>query len=133
MQKMEWNESLSVGIDSIDEQHKTWIDKFNAVLKAIDAGQDQAAIISTLDFLLDYTDEHFSTEEAYMTETAFSGLEEHKAKHADLKAIVADMAREFREDGVSHQLAQAIHTLMQNWLAKHIQEMDMAYAENAGA
>lgn len=129
MKKMEWNDSLSLGIDEIDNQHKTWIAKFNDVLEAVAAGQTQERIISTLDFLADYTDTHFATEEKFMAAMAFAGLPDHQAKHADLKATVADMVRDFREDGVSQQLANAIQTLLNNWLIKHIQEMDRAYAD----
>jgi hemerythrin len=128
MEKMSWSEDLSVGIDSIDDQHKMWIDKFNAVLDAIAAHQDQESIISTLAFLSDYTQEHFAAEEQFMTKTGYPGLEEHKAKHADLTATVDDMVRDFREDGVSQQLADATGTLLKNWLVKHIQEMDKQYA-----
>jgi len=128
MQKMEWNENLSIGIEMIDEQHRSWIVHFNAVLDAIASNQDQESIISTLDFLSDYTKEHFSTEEQFMTDARFPGLAEHKAKHNDLERTVEDLVRDFREDGVSQQLANAIGTLLNNWLVMHIQEMDKAYA-----
>jgi hemerythrin len=128
MERMAWNDSLSVGIDLIDEQHITWISRFNAVLDAIDAREDQERIISTLDFLGDYTEKHFATEEKYMTAAKYPGYDEHKAKHEALKTTVADLIRDFREDGVSRQLADAVNTLLCNWLVKHIQEVDTAFA-----
>jgi len=131
MERIEWNDSLSVGIDLIDEQHKTWICHFYAVLDAIGAREDQESIISTLDFLCDYTEKHFSTEEKYMTASNYPGFDEHKAKHEALKTTVADLVRDFREDGVSRQLADAVNTLLCNWLIKHIQEVDTAFADFA--
>ena len=131
MERMEWNDTLSVGIELIDDQHKTWIGHFNAVLDAIDARDDQESIISTLDFLSDYTEKHFSTEEKYMTSSNYPGYDEHKAKHEGLKTTVADLVRDFREDGISRQLADAVNTLLSNWLVKHIQEVDTNFADFA--
>lgn len=131
MTRTEWSERLSVGIELIDDQHKNWINHFNAVLHAVESNQDQAAINSTLDFLSDYTSLHFDTEEKFMTKSNYPALEEHREKHSALKQTVSDLVRDFREDGVSRPLADAINTLMDNWLAKHIQETDMAFAEFA--
>jgi len=131
MQKLEWSPELSVGIDAIDAQHRTWISHFNAVLEAVESNKDQETVISTLDFLSSYTEKHFSTEEKYMKENAYPAYAAHLAKHNDLKATVADLVRDFREDGVSRQLADAINTLLCNWLVGHIREMDMAFAKFA--
>lgn len=128
MNKLEWSDELSVGIDAIDAQHKNWIAHFNAVLDAIETNKDQETVISTLDFLADYTEKHFGTEEKHMKASGYPGFEAHLAKHNDLKSTVDDLVRDFREDGVSRQLADAINTLLSNWLVSHIQEMDTAFA-----
>ncbi len=128
MNKLEWSSDLSVGIDAIDAQHKNWIAHFNAVLDAVETNKDQETVISTLDFLADYTEKHFSTEEKHMKASGYPDYDRHLAKHNDLKSTVEDLIRDFREDGVSRQLADAINTLLSNWLVSHIQEMDTAFA-----
>lgn len=63
---MAWNESLSVGVDQIDEQHK---ELFKRVDQLFEAGKNQKAkeyIGELLDFLDDYTKKHFQEEEQYM-------------------------------------------------------------------
>jgi len=128
MQKIEWTDDLSTGIELIDEQHKTWIEHYNNAVEAILAKQEVAQITRTLGFLSDYTETHFSTEEKAMVESGYPELEEHQAKHNDLRKTVSDMTEEFIEEGSTDILAASVETFLGNWLIKHIQEVDMRFA-----
>jgi len=127
MQETKWDDRLSVGIELIDDQHKEWIDRFNNVLEAIDSGRDSVQIARTLDFLVDYTEVHFSTEERHMSANGYPGLEDHKAEHEGLRQTLKDLEQDFEEEGITHLLADSIGTLMTNWLIKHIERMDMQF------
>lgn len=131
MQKIEWSSKLSVGIGLIDEQHKKWISHYNEVVEAIKSGKNQEQIVKTLDFITDYTDFHFHTEQKYMSENNYPGYEKHRAEHKELKDTVKGLVRDYREDGVSPSLANGIETLLGNWLVKHIQEFDLEFAKFA--
>ncbi len=48
-------------------------------------------------------------------------------KHEDLRTTLAGLEQDFREDGATQTLAEAIHTLMVNWLVKHIREVDVQF------
>ncbi len=124
MSEIEWDDSLSVGVDLIDEQHKAWIERFNAVCEAIEAHKGPEQIAKTLSFLLDYTELHFSTEERHMTANDYPQLEDHRAKHEELKSTLGNLAQDFEEEGATHALAAAIDTFMGSWLVKHIREVD---------
>ncbi len=60
MEKIEWNEDLAVGDEMIDEQHKMLISKLNDLSNALEAHNEGALVLKTLDFLLKYTDFHFN-------------------------------------------------------------------------
>jgi len=128
MNKIEWTDDLSVGIDLIDNQHQTWVEHYNRAVEAIDAQHGVAQISRSLEFLSDYTETHFATEEQAMTESAYPELEEHKAKHDALRKTISDMMEEFIEDGATDRLAQSVETFLGNWLIKHIQEVDLRFA-----
>ncbi len=128
MKKIEWTDDLSVGIDLIDNQHQKWIEHYNNAVEAIDAKHEVAQISSSLGFLSDYTETHFSTEEQAMAESNYPELEEHKAKHDALRKTLADMSEEFIEDGATDILAESVETFLGNWLIKHIEEVDMRFA-----
>jgi hemerythrin-like metal-binding protein len=124
-----WNDRLSVGIDLIDDQHKTWLQHLNNVSKAIEDGHRVAQISKTLQFLVDYTELHFSTEEKNMTALAYPALAEHREKHESLKVTLSDLVEEFEEEGATHILAKAIDTFLGNWLFEHIQNVDQLFAQ----
>ncbi|MBI9019903.1 MAG: hemerythrin family protein [Verrucomicrobia bacterium] len=128
MKKIEWVDGLSVGIDLIDDQHKQWIEHYNHAVEAIQAKHEVAQIARSLDFLSDYTETHFATEEQVMTESHYPELEEHKAKHDALRKTLAAMTGEFIEDGATDLLAESVETFLGNWLIKHIKEVDMRFA-----
>ena len=127
MGKMQWQDSLSVGIELIDNLHKQWIEHFNNAAQAVAFEKSQAQIAKTLGFLIDYTEVHFSTEEKHMSQNGYPGLQDHKAKHDELRSTLANLVRDYEEEGVSPKLSEAIDTFLGNWLIKHIQEVDMKF------
>ncbi|MDH3237238.1 MAG: bacteriohemerythrin [Deltaproteobacteria bacterium] len=128
MSKIKWDESLSIGVELIDEQHKKWIEHIQNVQAAIEARRGMPQIANTLDFLINYTQFHFSTEEKSMSETGYSELENHRAKHEELKGTLDNLIEDFREDGVTEKLSEAIGTFLDNWLRNHIRVVDQAFA-----
>lgn len=124
MGKMVWNETLSVGIDLIDDQHKTWIARVNDLSAAIAEHEAQRQIAVTLGFLIDYTKFHIATEEKHMTAHAYPGLAEHQQKHKELLGTLNDLVQDFEEEGPTQMLADSVNTFLGNWLIKHIQQID---------
>ena len=135
MKKIHWDDSLSVGIDAIDDQHRRWIGHFNSVVDAIESRGGHAPVTSTLGFLIDYTELHFTTEEGFMTETAYPELAAHKAKHEELRTTVANLIADFEEEGDTPALENAIDTFLGTWLVEHIRSTDQlfgAYVKECG-
>ena len=128
MSRMEWDESLSIGVELIDEQHKKWIEHIGNVQAAIEARRGMPQIASTLDFLINYTQFHFSTEERSMSETGYPELESHRGRHEELKGTLGHLIEDFKEDGVTEKLSEAIGTFLGNWLRNHIRTVDQAFA-----
>ena len=126
MNKLQWNETLSIGSELIDNQHKQWIEHYNQAAKAVATQQEILQISKTLGFLIDYTETHFATEEKHMAAHNYA-MDEHKAHHEELRRTLADLVRDFEEEGVTHPLADAIDTCLGNWLINHIQEVDMKF------
>jgi hemerythrin len=124
---MQWDQTLSIGIDLIDSQHKEWIKRLNDVSAAVQAGLGAGRIAEALDFLAEYTQFHFGTEERCMTDHQYPELEAHKSKHQELSDTLKDLERDFDEEGATASLATAINTLLTNWLIRHIREVDLRF------
>lgn len=125
MKTLEWDDTLSIGVDMIDAQHQTWIERFNKVVDAVRERRGASEISKTLGFLVDYTEEHFGTEEARMAETVYPEAEEHLDRHNDIRLTLSGLVEDFREDGPTEELAGDVETFLGNWLIKHIREVDM--------
>ena len=72
--EVKWTTNLSVGVEKIDEQHKIWFDKANNLFQAGKNRKSREVIEEMLQFLDEYTKEHFSDEEAYMEQIKYPGL-----------------------------------------------------------
>jgi hemerythrin len=129
MEKAQWSEELSVGVPVIDEQHKTMLRRISDLSDAVRALKGPGEIVSTLSFLIDYTDLHFSTEEGHMMENGYPGLDEHKAKHEEFNRTLAGLEDDFKEEGATTALADSINKLLGNWLVSHIQDVDQRFGD----
>ncbi len=87
---MEWTPDLSVGIGEIDVQHRKMIRKINEIGEAVEAKKSKEEIIEAIKFFEVYSEEHFKTEEGYMTLYRYPEYLNHKKIH---DAIMTDMAR----------------------------------------
>lgn len=129
MSKIEWDDSLSVGVDLIDEQHKMLIKRLNDLSKAIEMTQGEGGIVQTLDFLIEYTDFHFGTEEKCMAENDYPGLEFQKKQHEEFRAALKNMVDDYEYEGVTRALTTSVNVFLHNWLRNHIKGVDHKLGE----
>ncbi|MBB5189628.1 hemerythrin [Silvimonas terrae] len=122
---VQWDDSLSVGIQEIDEQHKVLVNLLNELYEAIHRHQGRVASVDILGRLADYTRIHFTVEESLMRILGYPDYEEHKQHHEILISdLHAFQKRVEAGDAVTFEL---LHFL-RNWLTHHIQEGDTRYA-----
>ena len=127
MVRIEWNKGLATGIELVDEQHKMLLEKLNDISESIEKQQGVDVIIRTLDFMMDYTDFHFGTEEKHMEKTQYPRIEYHKKMHKEFVDNLKSMVLEFREDGATQRLAESVNIFLFNWLVTHIRGVDGAF------
>lgn len=125
MSIIQWNSSLSVNVDAMDQQHQKLVKLTNQLHDAMKVGKGKEAIESVLKDLVSYTKIHFAAEEKLMQEHEFPGLGEHKAKHQQLIAKVSDLCKKYNggEMGLSINLCD----FLQDWLKVHISQEDKQY------
>ncbi|MBU1241552.1 bacteriohemerythrin [Myxococcota bacterium] len=128
MKPIIWTESLSVGIDLIDEQHKTWISHYNKAAETLTTHHHPEQIIKTLEFLVDYTGTHFATEEKHMKANNYPHMAEHFSRHQELRETLSNLVTDFEEEGTTDDLSDYINTFLNNWLIEHIKTIDTKFA-----
>lgn len=124
MTEIQWDDSLSVGVELIDEQHKLLIQRIKDLSDAVNSSRGAVEIGKTLGFMIDYTDFHFSTEEKHMYNMDYPGRDVHKGQHDEFKSTLNEMVMEFEEDGATAQLSEWVNNYLINWLVKHIKSID---------
>lgn len=122
-----WSPDFSVGVGSIDTDHKVLIHLINELDDAIRRGEPKGTVSRVLDALLDYTDYHFTREEALMAACGYPEIGPHKRTHAMLRAQVHDIRDRYRRNPESIH-AREVLAFLKNWLSAHIIGRDKRYA-----
>ena len=123
---VEWNENLSVGVPSIDEQHKAPLGLLNELFDATQAGRGQAVLGKVLKELGDYTVYHFQYEESLFAQTGYSAAPEHNKEHDELTKLVQVLRQKY-EDGASEILSEELLKFLRRWLDMHIMGSDKKF------
>ncbi len=127
---MEWSDKLSIGIASIDNQHKELFRRINALVIAIKEQRCKEEIDKTIEFLGDYARVHFSEEEKHMKKTAYPGYEEQLEEHRRFLASLADLKLQAslpRVPGSSYDLSATTNQVVVDWIVNHIMKLDMKF------
>lgn len=120
-----WSEDLSVGITSIDEQHKKLVNMINALNDAMTKGQARDVLKKIFDGLLVYADKHFGYEEKLFATHAYASEAAHRKEHDALRARVTDLKK--RMDEGDYMLGAEVMAFLKQWLTSHILKSDKAY------
>lgn len=129
MKEITWTNNLSVGIELIDQQHKMLIKHLNDLSQSLESEQGPAKVATTLNFLIDYTNFHFTAEEKHMAVNGYPELENHKKQHEEFKKTLANLEEDLEEEGATRLLADSIDTLLVKWLFEHIRAIDVAFGK----
>jgi hemerythrin len=124
---LEWKDSYSVGIESIDNDHKKLIHLINNLQTAIDYKTDITFEKQTLSEVIDYTKYHFTREEGLMKDNGYPDFEPHKATHEKMIEKVSELVKAY-ESGEESAIESLLNYL-KSWLIKHINGTDQEYSE----
>ena len=78
---VEWNDTYSIGINEIDEQHRHFFDLLNKSHLLISNACNQSELSKLLDDLIDYSKYHFDIENELMTKHNYINTSQHNLEH----------------------------------------------------
>ncbi|MBF0214611.1 MAG: bacteriohemerythrin [Magnetococcales bacterium] len=121
-----WRDSLSVGVQAFDVDHKNLIEQINQLNVAMDQKQGAPQLQSILDELINYATTHFTREERLLNDHGYDGVTEQHHQHVKFINYIREQNRELsRED--SFALASELLKFLKDWLLQHILKHDMGY------
>lgn len=132
----DWSDDYLVGIDEIDNQHKGFFEAAHRLHDDILNCEGEESVEQAVQFLRDYAQNHFRTEEKFMQEHGFPGLDKHRQLHVQFFVGLDQLIEDFQVFGPTQHLADQALEIAQDWLIDHIADEDTlyaAYAKKGGA
>jgi len=127
--QIKWTQELSVGHDTLDQEHKKWIAILNDFYQGLMEGKSKEKLSELIVAMLDYTKYHFANEEKYMKSLNYPDFEEHKEKHD----FYVNKITEFYEKVKTGKMVLSLEVtnFLKTWLIDHIKGTDQNYARFA--
>jgi len=125
MTLMAWNDSFSVNIEEIDNQHKRLIDLINQVYRGMMMDEGREVVGKTLESLVDYTKTHFGYEEQLFKKHGYPETQSHLAKHEKLVGQVLEFYNQFKSGNAN--VNYDLLNFLKSWLTTHIMGTDKEY------
>ena len=128
MARITWDDSFSVHVEEIDEQHKKWISIINELHDSLMGGKDLSKITGkSLQAMLDYGEFHFAFEEEYMQKIGYQNLAAHKIEHEKFLEKIRQYVRD--EKAGKLILNTKVMKVLMDWLTNHIMSSDKKYSQ----
>lgn len=123
MKDLIWNNTLSVEVDEIDDDHRRLVELYNILRNAASAGDPSAYVEALMTELVACTVWHFKHEERLMIRYGYPGYEAHRSEHEDLVASARELQQKFVADDM--QISAEDIQYLEHWLTGHILSTDM--------
>jgi hemerythrin len=122
MTLLQWKPDYTLGIPSVDYEHRELIALINAVYGHMAESADPAIVEAGLEDIYAGIAAHFALEERHMREAGYEEYAGHKEQHEELLDQIRDMMDVFAEDPEAGR-----HTLQErlaDWFGRHFATFD---------
>lgn len=127
--KFVWDEKYTVGIPSLDAQHKDFFNTANHIVDlASNPETDRDTLLSAVKELEQHGAEHLATEEKYFDEFLYPEAASHKREHQVYVEKIDNFIKELSNPDADTKLwAEEIASYAMYWLSNHILIVDKNY------
>lgn len=121
---IQWRDSLAIGVEAIDNQHKELLLRFGRLLDACQEGKGVEELKKLLTFLEEYVHTHFKDEEALQRLHRYPGYGVHRAEHLFFIDQINKLKSETQSEGFSTHHVVETNNMLLKWLLNHISKVD---------
>ena len=122
MNLLKWKPEYSVGIASVDTEHREMIELINDVYAKLGKSPDAEEVEDCLESIYTAISLHFALEERIMRESSYFEYEEHKDDHENLLDEIRDLMDEFVAD--TQTGARVLEKGLSDWFGRHFATFD---------
>lgn len=130
MKDLIWDNTLSVDVKEIDEDHRKLVELFNILSHAVTEGSASNYIDAVLEELIAFTVWHFRHEERLMLKYGYDDIADHKTEHQQL----IESAKILQQQCLQQAKPLAVEGIefLEKWLTGHILGADMQLGSYLG-
>ena len=122
MQLLQWKPSFTLGIPSVDTEHRDMINTINHVYAKLEDERSEAEVEQVLGEIHAQISAHFALEERLMRAAGYAGFTPHKDSHEQLLDQIRDLMDSFSVDPVAGRAR--LQESLSNWFGAHFATFD---------
>jgi hemerythrin len=122
MTLLKWKPAFSLGIPSVDHEHRELIAMINGIYENLEGQNDPEAVEMCLGDIHAGISAHFALEERFMREAGYGEYEAHKDQHEDLLDQISDMIDRFVDDPQAGR--RTLQQELTDWFGVHFATFD---------
>ncbi len=122
MSLLQWKPGYSVGVESMDDEHREMIDLINDIYEKLESDPDADQVEQCLGEIFSTISMHFALEERLMRKSNYAEYQAHKDNHEDLLDQVRDLMDDFAADTATG--ATRLEQGLSDWFAGHFSTFD---------
>ena len=131
---VEWDDSLSVGVAQIDDQHKHLVGLLNKTYNACIRTDMEDELKYILNELVDYSRNHLASEEHVMERYDYPEVGLQKIEHGMFSEKIMHIHQELYETERNPAITLIeVARLLGNWLTNHIMKIDRRFGKYVAA
>jgi hemerythrin len=123
----QWDDKYSVGIRTIDSQHKELFRHLNELLEAMKQGEASDVITPIILEVEKYAVLHFQKEEFFFQRFSFQGAAEHIQEHQNFRKRVVELKEDLKSGKI--KITFELLNFLKDWIDHHILVVDKQYSE----
>ena len=121
----QWRKEYNTDIREMDQHHQELFQTANKLYEEINSGRNKLILEETLDFLIHYTEDHFTKEEKLMEDFDFPEYDIHAKHHARLIGEVQELKAKYAAGEI--EVDMSIVNFLKDWIINHILTEDRKY------
>lgn len=122
MQLLQWKPSFTLGIASVDTEHRDMINTINSVYATLEDEHSELEVGRVLGEIHAQISAHFALEERLMRTAGYKEYAEHKNSHEQLLDQIRDLMDSFSADPVAGRAL--LRDSLSNWFGLHFATFD---------
>lgn len=128
MEKFHWNDTYSVGVSQMDDEHKKILSIINQMVEHPETSERSETISDILGQLTTYAYEHFDHEEKLLEEHGYPDLNSQRVEHRKFRRRIATFCSNIMSDRNRQYTApEDLLEYLMAWWKDHILVSDKKY------